>query len=174
MPAVDQPYSLFYHLFTHATFAVEMLHSNRAIRLGAALNSRETLQMAAEAAGVGTWDLAVLKNELHSSPRCKEIFGVAADARFQYEDFLTALPGTGLGLWLSLEIMKKCGSSLKVKSALGQGTVFHISLIGALPDNHRKHGALDLDAGNELRRRAITQRPGAVTSPEFTPSETQL
>jgi signal transduction histidine kinase len=39
--------------------------------------------------------------------------------------------GTGLGLWLSLEIIKKCGSSMKVKSAEGRGTVFHLSLIGS-------------------------------------------
>ena len=38
--------------------------------------------------------------------------------------------GNGLGLWLSLEIMNKCGSSIKVKSAQGRGTVFHLSLIG--------------------------------------------
>ena len=57
----------------------------------ATINSKETLQMAAEIAGVGTWDLAVLEDELHSSPRCKEIFGFAPDAPFQYNDFLACI-----------------------------------------------------------------------------------
>ena len=39
--------------------------------------------------------------------------------------------GNGLGLWLSLEIVKKCGSSLEVRSAVGRGTVFRLSLHGA-------------------------------------------
>ncbi len=55
------------------------------------INTNETLQLAAETAGVGTWDLNVLENELHSSPRCKEIFGFAADAPFQYGDFLACV-----------------------------------------------------------------------------------
>ena len=38
--------------------------------------------------------------------------------------------GTGLGLWLSLEIVRKCGSSMRVRSAKGRGTVFHLSLTG--------------------------------------------
>ena len=41
--------------------------------------------------------------------------------------------GNGLGLWLSLEIMKKCGSSMRVRSAVGRGTVFHLSLEGVEP-----------------------------------------
>jgi signal transduction histidine kinase len=50
-----------------------------------------------------------------------------------FEAFYTTkgADGTGLGLWLSLEIMKKCGSSMRVKSAEGRGTVFHLSLEGA-------------------------------------------
>ena len=51
----------------------------------------ETLQLAAETAGVGTWNLFVLENELRSSPRCKEIFGFSADAEFRYEDFLSVI-----------------------------------------------------------------------------------
>jgi hypothetical protein len=31
----------------------------------------------------------VLENELRSSPKCKEIFGLSADAQFRYEDFLS-------------------------------------------------------------------------------------
>lgn len=51
----------------------------------------ETLQLAAETAGVGTWHLFVLENDLRSSPRCKEIFGLPPEAQFQYEDFLSAV-----------------------------------------------------------------------------------
>ena len=51
----------------------------------------ETLQLAAETAGVGTWNLFVLDNELRSSPRCKEIFGFSPEARFQYDDFLSVI-----------------------------------------------------------------------------------
>ena len=38
--------------------------------------------------------------------------------------------GNGLGLWLSLEIMKKCGLSMRVRSAINRGTVFQLSLEG--------------------------------------------
>lgn len=50
-----------------------------------------------------------------------------------FEAFYTTkgADGTGLGLWLSMEIMKKCGSSMRVRSAEGRGTVFHLSLEGA-------------------------------------------
>jgi len=58
---------------------------------GCHLNIEETLQLAAETAGVGTWHLSVLENELHSSARCKEIFGLHAEAQFRYEDFLLAV-----------------------------------------------------------------------------------
>ena len=49
-----------------------------------------------------------------------------------FEAFYTTkgAAGNGLGLWLSLEIIKKCGSSMRVKSAVGRGTVFHLSLLG--------------------------------------------
>jgi PAS domain S-box-containing protein len=51
----------------------------------------ETLQLAAETAGVGTWHLSLPESELRSSPKCKEIFGLSADAPFRYEDFLSAV-----------------------------------------------------------------------------------
>jgi signal transduction histidine kinase len=49
-----------------------------------------------------------------------------------FEAFYTTkgIAGNGLGLWLSLEITKKCGSSMRVRSAVGRGTVFHLSLEG--------------------------------------------
>ena len=56
-----------------------------------AIHTRETLLLAAEVAGVGTWDLSLLDDELHSSPRCREIFGIPAGAPFQYPEFLAAL-----------------------------------------------------------------------------------
>ena len=51
----------------------------------------ETLQLAAETAGVGTWSLVLPGSELRSSPKCKEIFGFSADAPFEYEDFLATV-----------------------------------------------------------------------------------
>ena len=36
--------------------------------------------------------------------------------------------GTGIGLWLSQEIIKKCGSRIHVKSSQGRGTVFSMYL----------------------------------------------
>jgi PAS domain S-box-containing protein len=56
--------------------------------MGATSKMEETLQLAAETAGVGTWNLVLSGNELRSSPKCKEIFGFPADAPFRYEDFL--------------------------------------------------------------------------------------
>jgi signal transduction histidine kinase len=55
------------------------------------LKIEETLQLAAETAGVGTWHLFVLENELRTSPRCKEVFGFHPNAEFKYEDFLSVL-----------------------------------------------------------------------------------
>lgn len=47
-----------------------------------------------------------------------------------FEPFYTTKgnAGTGLGLWLSREILKKHGFTLKVRSKLQQGTVFSISM----------------------------------------------
>jgi PAS domain S-box-containing protein len=55
------------------------------------LKIEETLQLAAETAGVGTWHLAVPENELHSSPKCREVFGLSSECEFRYEDFLAFL-----------------------------------------------------------------------------------
>lgn len=38
--------------------------------------------------------------------------------------------GTGIGLWISQEIIKKSGSKIRVKSTLGRGTVFSLYLRG--------------------------------------------
>ncbi len=50
-----------------------------------------------------------------------------------FEAFYTTkkTTGTGIGLWLSQEIVKKCGSKIHVKSTLGQGTVFSLYLPGS-------------------------------------------
>ncbi|WP_192898062.1 ATP-binding protein [Granulicella sibirica] len=40
-----------------------------------------------------------------------------------------------LGLWLSREIMKRCGSSMQVRSAVQRGTVFHLSLERVDPES---------------------------------------
>jgi hypothetical protein len=68
------------------------------------LEIEETLQLAAQTAGVGTWQLFVLEGELHSSPRCKEIFGLSPEDQFQYKDFISstvtqALDPKGTGLY---------------------------------------------------------------------------
>jgi PAS domain S-box-containing protein len=55
------------------------------------LKIEEQLQLAAEVSGVGTWHMSLPENELYSSPRCKEIFGVPADDQFRYEDFLSVV-----------------------------------------------------------------------------------
>jgi signal transduction histidine kinase len=51
----------------------------------------ETLQLAAETAGVGTWHWFLLENELLSSPKCKEVFGFPPEAPFRYEDFISVV-----------------------------------------------------------------------------------
>jgi signal transduction histidine kinase len=61
-------------------------------------------------------------------------FGMPPDVlKRVFEAFYTTkgMSGNGLGLWLSSEIMKKCGSTMRVRSAVGQGTVFHVSLRGS-------------------------------------------
>jgi PAS domain S-box-containing protein len=50
-----------------------------------------------------------------------------------FEAFYTTkgVSGTGIGLWLSQEIIKKCGSRIHVKSSPGRGTVFSMYLSAA-------------------------------------------
>jgi signal transduction histidine kinase len=50
-----------------------------------------------------------------------------------FEAFYTTkgVSGTGIGLWLSQEIIKKCGSRMHVKSSPGRGTVFSMYLSAA-------------------------------------------
>ena len=59
--------------------------------MGAALKIEETLQLAAETAGVGAWHLSVPDYELRSSPRYREVFGFAREADFRYADFLSII-----------------------------------------------------------------------------------
>jgi PAS domain-containing protein len=51
----------------------------------------ERLQLAVDAAGVGTWDLNILSSELVWSARCKELFGLPPTATVTYADFLTGI-----------------------------------------------------------------------------------
>ena len=51
----------------------------------------ERLQLAVDAAGVGTWDFNPISGELVWSPRCKEIFGLPTSAEVTFEDFLTGV-----------------------------------------------------------------------------------
>lgn len=58
-------------------------------------------------------------------------FGMAPDVVARvFEAFYTTkgVSGTGIGLWLSQEIIKKCGSRIHVKSSQGRGTVFSMYL----------------------------------------------
>ena len=51
----------------------------------------ESLQLAVDAAGVGTWDLTPATGELVWSARCKEIFGLPPTAEITYDVFLAGL-----------------------------------------------------------------------------------
>ncbi|RZK19084.1 MAG: PAS domain-containing protein [Hymenobacter sp.] len=51
----------------------------------------ERLQTAVDAAGVGTWDYDLVADTLTWSPRCKELFGVPAEASVTYADFVELL-----------------------------------------------------------------------------------
>ena len=55
------------------------------------MKTRESLELAAETAGVGTWHLSIPGRELESSPKCKEVFGFSPEDPFTYEDFLALL-----------------------------------------------------------------------------------
>lgn len=51
----------------------------------------DSLQIAVDAAGVGTWDLNPQTGELLWSARCKELFGASPEADITYADFLRGL-----------------------------------------------------------------------------------
>jgi PAS domain S-box-containing protein len=54
-------------------------------------NAFERLQLAVDAAGVGTWDFNPISGELVWSPRCKELFGLPTTAQVTYDDFLAGV-----------------------------------------------------------------------------------
>ena len=58
---------------------------------GGTLKTKETLELAAETAGVGTWLLSIPEKELQTSPKCKDVFGLSPEDQFRYEDFLALL-----------------------------------------------------------------------------------
>jgi PAS domain S-box-containing protein len=67
--------------------------------------------------------------------------GMSAEVRSRvFEAFYTTkkTKGTGIGLWLSQEIIKKCGSKIHVKSIQGRGTVFSLYLPGLSQPNYGK------------------------------------
>ena len=51
----------------------------------------ERLQLAVDAAGVGTWDFNPLSGALEWSARCKEIFNWPAEQTVTYDDFLAGV-----------------------------------------------------------------------------------
>ncbi len=57
--------------------------------------------------------------------------------------------GTGIGLWLSQEIIKKCGSKIHVKSTQGRGTVFSLYL----PGLNNPANVLPIDPRSDHQRR---------------------
>lgn len=56
--------------------------------LPAASADFERLQMAVDAAGVGTWDLDLVTDTLTWSTQCKALFGLPATAHVTYQDFV--------------------------------------------------------------------------------------
>lgn len=53
--------------------------------------AEDRLQMAVEAADLGTWNLELPSNSLQWCDRCKEIFGIPRDSQFSYARFLEHL-----------------------------------------------------------------------------------
>ena len=51
-------------------------------------HAEERMQLAVDAAGVGTWDLEIPSNDLRWCERCKSIFGLPLDSEIKYADFL--------------------------------------------------------------------------------------
>lgn len=51
----------------------------------------ERRRLATESANVGTWDFDVERNELRWDQRCKELFGLSAEAEVTYDTFLAGL-----------------------------------------------------------------------------------
>jgi len=54
-------------------------------------NQEETLRLAVESTGLGTWDFNPLTGELYWSERCKALFGLPPDAFVDYNIFLQKL-----------------------------------------------------------------------------------
>jgi PAS domain S-box-containing protein len=53
--------------------------------------SEESLRLAIEATQLGAWDFNLVSGELNCSVRCKELFGLPANAKVDYQIFLSGL-----------------------------------------------------------------------------------
>lgn len=53
--------------------------------------SEESLRLAIEATQLGAWDFDLVSGELNCSVRCKELFGLPANAKVDYQIFLSGL-----------------------------------------------------------------------------------
>jgi len=162
--------------------------SSESMKPGPALRIEETLQLAAETAGVGTWNLMVEEKLLRSSPTCREVFGFPADAEFSYNDFLSviypddlplvekaianALDPRGTGLYeIDYRIARPDGA---VRWLGGKGKVFFeerngeqvaIRFIGTVLDRTERKKIQD--ALIEAERLAVTGRLAASIAHEI-------
>lgn len=66
-------------------------HIQRVRAQQAALESAERLNLATEAASIGTWDFDPITNVLRWDERCKAMFGLPPDAEVTYDIFLSGI-----------------------------------------------------------------------------------
>jgi PAS domain S-box-containing protein len=112
--------------------------------------SKEALDLANEAAGLGTWDHNLVTGELHCDPRAKALFGLAVEAPFSFRAWVAAIhPDDLLAAEEVLEraVRERQPFSTEYRIIWPDGSIHWLSVIG--------RGSYSAHGGRPVRMRGI-------------------